>query len=121
MASSKETGRAGEDAAVHYLRKNGYKIIERGYRCPFGEVDIIASRKGEGLVFFEVKTRSTDTFGYPEEAVGPKKQRRLIRSSQCYINEQRLEGAARFDVLAVEIEDGGYRVRHIEDAFVLKE
>jgi putative endonuclease len=72
----KNKGDRGEDWAAAFLRKEGYCILERNYRCPLGEMDIIA-REGKTIVFVEVKTRSSDRFGSPQSAIGPQKQRRM--------------------------------------------
>ncbi len=74
-------GKAGEDNAVKYLQKQGYRILERNFRCRFGEIDLIARDKGV-LVFIEVKTRRSRAFGPPAMAVTPEKQRHLIKASQ---------------------------------------
>ena len=72
---NKILGRKGEDAACRYLKKHGYKILKRNYVTPFGEADIVA-RKGDTYCFVEVKTRESDAFGLPTEAVNREKQRR---------------------------------------------
>ncbi|HLE18234.1 MAG TPA: YraN family protein, partial [Syntrophales bacterium] len=66
------TGKAGEETAVRHLQKLGYRILERNYRCPVGEIDIVAKDKNT-IVFVEVKSRKTEEFGDPELAVGAKK------------------------------------------------
>ena len=70
---NKKTGRKGEKQACAYLKKQGYKILERGFKTPFGEVDIVAKRE-DVIVFTEVKTRLSDTFGAPCEAVDERKK-----------------------------------------------
>jgi len=110
-------GCRGEEAAVRHLRRRGLKILARNYRTPVGEVDIIASNR-RNLVFVEVKTRRTATFGSPQEAVGPRKQRQIIRAAQWYLGQfpaGRLQ--PRFDVIAVVEEDGEFRIEQFEDAF----
>src|SRR4030065_448823 len=76
-------GRLGEDAAATFLTKEGYKIVERNFRCPLGEIDIVAVDKGV-LVFVEVKTRSSNKFGLPEEAVNRRKQHQMAKTTQFY-------------------------------------
>ncbi len=102
-------GKLGEDRAVRYLQQEGFVILRRNYRTPFGEIDIIA-REEETLVFVEVKTRSTAAFGLPQEAVDRRKQRQLIRTAQSYLNET---GGAlppcRFDVVALRTDRKGQR------------
>ncbi|NOY52399.1 MAG: YraN family protein [Deltaproteobacteria bacterium] len=100
-------GKFGENRAVRYLQQEGFEILRRNYRTPFGEIDIIA-REEETLVFVEVKTRSTNTFGMPQEAVNRRKQRQLIRTAQAYLNEAGGElPPCRFDVIAVRTDGHG--------------
>jgi putative endonuclease len=87
--STKETGRRGEEIADAYLKKKGYRIRERNYRCPVGEIDIIAL-DGDEVVFVEVKSRKSDDFGEPEAAVDARKQAKLSRIALNYINEHNL-------------------------------
>ena len=75
-------GKAGEEAAVQFLRQHGYRILERNYRCRFGEIDLIA-RDGPMLAFVEVKTRRSQKYGPPAAAVTFQKQRHLIKASQA--------------------------------------
>jgi putative endonuclease len=110
-----ETGRRGEDLAAEYLKLRGYRIIERNYRCPFGEIDIVA-RQGEAIVFIEVKTRRSARFGDPQQSVTLEKQKRISRISLDYLQKKRLYPCnARFDVVAVRMhgEDAGL----IQNAF----
>ena len=74
----KELGKRGEELALRFLRKNGYKVIERNYICKMGEMDIIAQEK-DTLVFVEVKTRTSMDFGPPQLAVNPTKQMQLSK------------------------------------------
>lgn len=114
-----QTGKLGEKIAAAYLEKSGYRILEQNYRCRFGEVDIIA-RDGDTIVFVEVKSRRSETFGLPQLAVGPEKQMRLSKISLCYLQSNRLEDSnARFDVVAVSMKSDGYRIELIKDAFEL--
>ncbi len=96
-----ELGRRGEGLAAKFLRKKGYRIVDRNVRTPYGEIDLIA-RQGKTLVFVEVKARSDLSFGRPEEAVGPVKRRRLIRSARHWLAQNGSSDApARFDVVSV--------------------
>ena len=114
---SKEKGDRGEDRAAAFLRRQGYRILERNYRCPLGEMDIIA-REGKTLVFIEVKTRSTDRFGPPEAAIGSQKQRRMTAIALCYLKGKGWLGTpARFDVAAVNIQEGRETVTLHKNAF----
>ena len=109
-------GKEGEEFAVRFLKKEGYRIIDKNYRTPFGEIDIIADDGGV-LVFIEVKTRSGDIFGFPFEAVDRKKRDTIRKVALCYLKKIRKEPAARFDVLSIDFEGGKKKVAHIKDAF----
>ncbi|HET6490073.1 MAG TPA: YraN family protein, partial [Syntrophales bacterium] len=92
-------------------------ILERNYRCPLGELDIIA-REGKTVVFVEVKTRSSARFGSPQEAVGPRKQRRMTAIALYYLKAKGLlDEPARFDVAAVSLGEGGEDVMLYKNAF----
>lgn len=111
-------GRAGEDLAASFLERNGYLIIDRNVRWREGEIDLVVARAGV-LAFVEVKARRSRAFGIPAEAVTPTKQRRIRALAARYLSERRGQGAAaiRFDVVEVARDGGGYRIRHLEDAF----
>lgn len=112
-------GKLGEDLAVAYLQKAGYRILEQNYRCLYGEVDIIAL-DGDFIVFIEVKSRKSERFGQPQEAVGLEKQKKLSRISLYYLQQKRLENHnARFDVMAVKLLPDGTRIELIRNAFNL--
>ena len=111
-------GKKGEEIAVNYLQKKGYRIVERGYRLFRGELDIIAY-DGATLVFVEVKTRAGTEFGLPEEAVTPAKQNQIKRIAQGYLMERGLgDPDCRFDVLAILFDgEGDPTITHFKDAF----
>jgi len=109
----KVLGRKGENLVAAYLKKQGCKILQRNYRTPFGEADIIAE-DGEEIAFVEVKTRTLDSFGQPSEAVGADKQRRYRRIAECYWLQTGKEPNARFDVAEVWA-DG--KIEYIKNAF----
>ncbi len=112
-------GRRGEDLAVDFLRRKGYRIVARNVRQSFGEIDIIA-RHGQFLVFVEVKTRRSDRYGSPLEAVDRRKQRQMIRAAQAYLaREVSTETAARFDVISVLLGRERPSIQHIVNAFDL--
>ncbi|MGM9540447.1 YraN family protein [Anaerovibrio sp.] len=115
---SKELGRRGEALAAQYLATHGCSIVEQNYRCPAGEIDIIA-RCGELVIFAEVKTRRSGRFGRPGAAVDSFKQQKIIRSAGWYIRGKGLEGSRfRFDVLEVmRTPAGQMSVNHIRGAF----
>jgi putative endonuclease len=111
-------GDAGEDLAAAVLKKQGYKILERNYLTPLGEIDLIA-RQGKTLVFIEVKTRRGQGFGAPQEAVSPAKQARLRRLADYYLKQQRLgeDVPVRFDVVGITLVRDLPRVEIIQSAF----
>jgi putative endonuclease len=112
-------GKEGENLAAAYLERAGYEILERNYRCPFGEVDIVA-REGGSLVFVEVKSRRSESFGEPELSVGREKQRKIARVSLDYLQKRSaLSARARFDVVTVKMLPGGVRIELIKDAFTI--
>jgi len=112
-----QLGDSGEDLAAGFLKKQGYKIIDRNYRTPLGEIDLIARHKGT-LVFIEVKTRRSSRFGSPQEAVHPAKQERLRTLAEYYLSHKGLgELNIRFDVVAILLHDGKPRIEVIEGAF----
>lgn len=119
MAGHTTTGMQGEEIAARYLLSKKYKIIQRNYRCRYGEIDIIASKKNV-LIFVEVKTRRNYAFGSPLEAVSLKKQCSISSVAQEYIQRGNLSGsAARFDVIAVLLNSNCPEIEHIENAFEL--
>ncbi|MDI9570315.1 MAG: YraN family protein [Pseudomonadota bacterium] len=112
-------GRRGEELAAAFLARAGYAILDRNWRCPLGELDIVA-RDGGTLVFVEVRTRRSARFGAPEESVGFSKRRKLSRLATFYIHRYGLfDVPARFDVAAVHLLPSGPEVELIRDAFDL--
>jgi len=119
MASKrKEVGARGEKLAADYLKKRGYKIIQRNFRCREGEIDIIA-QKGEYLVFVEVRTKRNTAFGTPEESVTLSKREKLISLASAYLQSyDKPPQSWRIDVVAVELGPNNKvsRLEHIENA-----
>jgi putative endonuclease len=116
----KELGKKGEEVALRFLKKNGYRIIEKNYVCKLGEMDIIAKEK-DTLAFIEVKTRTTTEFGPPQLAVNFSKQRQLSKVALNYLKEKHLEEVkARFDVVAILLEQEKEKIELIKDAFELQ-
>jgi putative endonuclease len=112
-----ELGKTGEDIAATYLQQKGLTIITRNYRDKFGEIDIIAGDDGT-IVFVEVKTRRSDHFGLPEEAVTAGKQQQIIRVANNYLARRRLlDEPARFDVIAIIMKPGTPEINHLVSAF----
>jgi putative endonuclease len=117
MDDRKAIGSRGEREAASYLRRKGYTILRRNYRCRRGEIDIIA-RKNRTVIFVEVKTGRNRSFGDPAEWVDRKKQRHLITAAQHYLQVcGRPDAHCRFDVISVLGTGDTVRIRHIEDAF----
>jgi len=113
-------GKKGEAVARHHLEKLGYTILEQNYKVKIGEIDMIAEH-GNDLVFIEVKTRSSTTFGHPAEAVTRTKQHKIIRTAQYYLScKKHKNRSMRFDVVAVLFSRQGVaKVEVIRDAFEL--
>ena len=107
-----QTGKYGEEHAAVFLKQKGYTVIEKNYRQPCGEIDIIA-RDGETLVFIEVKTRRTTSFGSPFEAITDRKKRQIARTAQDYLcRKKQTNKPARFDVIGIVLLKG--QEPHIE-------
>ena len=117
----KSLGKAGEDLAERYLKRQGYAIVQRNYRCPLGEIDLIALNK-RVVVFVEVKTRRVDTSGAPLESVNAVKQRRLKRTALHYLNKHRLHDRdVQFDVVGISMRSDPPAVQHVRHAFDFSE
>ncbi len=114
-------GKFGEDVASKYLETKGYKIKERNYRTFLGEIDIVCEYKGN-IIFVEVKTRRSNKFGYPEEAVNFIKQQKIIKNALCYLSKYHLWNKnCCFDVISISISNNKdiKRIKHIRNAFCL--
>lgn len=110
-------GAAGEEVAARLLASLGYRLLDRNFRCPLGELDAVAIKDGT-LVFLEVKARTSDDFGGPLEAVDRRKRRKLTRLAQYYAKQKGLfDAPQRFDVVAVWFEGGRARAEVYENAF----
>ncbi len=110
-------GKSGEEIAAGFLKKSGYKIILRNYKNRLGEIDIIARDK-DTICFIEVKTRSSERFGLPQEAVSGFKQRQLARVALGFLKERNLlEQKARFDVVSIISSADSPKIDLIKDAF----
>ena len=117
MASHNELGKKGEDLAVDFLRKKGYKIVTRNFHYQKAEVDIIA-RKGNILAVVEVKTRSTPDFGNPEEFLKARQIQRLVKAVDFFVNEHQMDVEIRFDIIAIIKNKAGTKIEHLENAFL---
>lgn len=109
-------GSDGETAAANYLKRKRYQIVGRNYSCRFGEIDIIA-RKGEYIVFVEVKTRKNEDFAMAREYVTYGKQQRIMKTAMLWLQQNDTDLQPRFDVIEVIGEGFRREIRHIEDAF----
>lgn len=116
MAQHNQLGKEGELIAQKMLEEKGYKILETNWRHDKDEIDIVA-RDGDELVIVEVKTRSTDYFGPPEDAVDYRKEAFLIRATEAYLEENELDCDSRFDIVAIILKDAVPEIYHIKDAF----
>ena len=109
---NKRLGKTGENKAVRYLKGQGYSILERGYKNPFGEVDIIAAKQ-DIVAFVEVKTRLNENYGAPAEAVDKKRRDKYVQAAKYYFYGKQIDVTVRFDI--IEILRG--EINHIENAF----
>ena len=118
--TTKATGDWGEALVAKYLRDRGYQLAASGYRCRFGEIDLIAKKDG-ALCFVEVKLRSNLKYGMPREFVTASKQQKLRTTAQFYLSTHSLDVPARFDVAEVytdaEHSAQNTRIEYIENAF----
>lgn len=116
--SPKKLGALGESLAANYLARHGYRVLERNWRWPRGEIDLIAEKNGE-IIFVEVKARRSHRFGTPQDAVTRAKQHKLIRSAYAYLENSSLHRSPwRIDVVALDFDADGQldRLDHIENA-----
>ncbi len=112
MAYRQALGRHGEDLACAYLLEQGYEILARNWRCPRGEIDIVA-REGDCLAFVEVKTRRGHRLQYPEDAMTSAKQRRVSELGRWYLAESGVSDVDwRVDLLAIELSECGGPTRY---------
>ena len=118
-SDNKELGRQGEVAAIAYVKKKKYKILEKNFRALRGEIDIIAQNKNT-LVFIEVKSQRQPGFGEPEERVHIKKQKQIGKIAAVYLqNKEHYDIDCRFDVITVSFHQSEPVIEHFEDAFWL--
>jgi putative endonuclease len=116
MSEAYDLGKVGENIAVDYLLHKDYQILERNWRLGHKEIDIIAF-KDNMLVIVEVKTRKSETYGEPENAVGDSKQRTLVCAANAYVRYKNLDVDVRFDIISIIVNERGQHIEHIEDAF----
>lgn len=116
MARHNQLGKAGEDEACRYLEAKGFHILVRNWRFGHHEIDIIAQDE-ECIIFVEVKTRSTDQWGHPEDFVSKAQMKRIVEAADFYIKEYDIEKEPRFDVVAIVNKFGTIEIEHFDDAF----
>ena len=98
-------GKLGEDTATGYLRREGYRILQRNFKARYGEIDIICV-KDDTLVFVEVKTRIGEAFGKPEESVTPRKLHEVVKTAEFYkMQHTELPSSLRIDVIGIQFDD----------------
>lgn len=117
MAAHNELGKEGEDLAALHLMEKGYRIRHRNWRSGKKEIDIVAEKDGE-LVIVEVKTRGNENFGRPEDAVGDRKIRNIVASTDAYLRKFGIDLPVRFDIITVIGRKPPFGIEHIEDAFL---
>jgi len=114
MSYNQRIGLLGENLACRYLIRKGYRIVERNFRKQSGEIDILAwDRREKMFVFVEVKTRTSDFFGEPQEAVNFFKQQKLLKTVYRYLERSKCEEDFRIDVIGIKL-DYGRRVARLE-------
>jgi len=114
-----DLGKLGEELALKKVKRLGYKCIARNYRCPLGEIDLIA-RDGDCLVFIEIKTRKGGSLNYAKEAITPRKKRQISKVALAYMKANNCcDVRSRFDVVAVNIEGDKKEIEVIRNAFEL--
>ncbi|HRL71041.1 MAG TPA: YraN family protein [Flavobacterium sp.] len=116
MAEHNELGKLGEELAVEFLRKEGYRILETNWTFQKAEIDILAQKENI-LAVVEVKTRSSLDFGLPQDFVKPKKIQLLVKAVDAFVSERDLDIQVRFDIIAVHKEDKSFVIEHLIDAF----
>ncbi|MDI9480597.1 MAG: YraN family protein [Syntrophomonadaceae bacterium] len=113
----KQIGKQGEDIAVRYLEQQGYRILNRNYHSRYGEIDVICERQ-RVIIFVEVKTRRSESYGTAEEAVTRVKQQRLRKTALQFLQqENRPFKDIQFDVIAVRLAGPQAVINHIQNAF----
>ena len=112
-------GKFGEDLAARHLKKQGYRLLCKNYRTRFGEIDIIA-KDGDTIVFVEVKSRRTSSFGHPKYAITPEKQKRISKTALYYLKTTRQNHCrARFDVVTINSVNKKTDIEIVKNAFEL--
>jgi putative endonuclease len=117
MKDTHQKGISGERTAEKFLIEKGFKLIERNYRYGKGEIDLIFDDNGV-IVFVEVKSRGTETYGEPEESITPRKRRQIRKVAEAYLWEKEIKDTeCRFDVVAIKWECGLAKINYYKSAF----
>ena len=115
MSHNQRIGKWGEETAAEYLSQRGYEIIARNIRTPYGEIDIVARQK-DIAIFVEVKTRTSNTMGLPEESITPRKRQHMISAAEHYAAENEINHW-QVDVIAIEGKpESTPKITHFENA-----
>ena len=120
MAQHNELGKKGEEKAIAFLTSIGHVLLATNYRAGRDEVDVI-TRQNNTIIFTEVKTRSTDYYGHPEEFVDKKKRKAMKKVAEAFLLENNLNIDIRFDIVSITNTQGELKVYHIPDAFFNEE
>ena len=116
MSDKIKKGKEGETLAADFLKEKGFEIIARNYRHKRSEIDLIV-KKNNWLIFVEVKMRSSDAYGYPEDFVDYKKAKNIIDGAEEYTYQLNWQGNVRYDIVSIRDQHGKKEIVHIEDAF----
>lgn len=118
MNRNRDLGKTGEELAIQFLKERGVQILERNWRMGRNELDIIGF-KFPVLLFIEVKTRTGQKFGKPEDAVDTKKESSIRKAAQCYLNQSKFQGEIRFDIISIllDFNNKALEIKQFEDAF----
>nr|WP_321406085.1 YraN family protein [uncultured Carboxylicivirga sp.] len=116
MADHNELGKVGEEVAARYLAERGFVIVERNWRYNKKELDLIAYDDNQ-LVIIEVKTRTSDGWEHPKEAITTSKIRFIVEATEAYIIENDIENEVRFDVVTVIPDNGDWEIEYLKEAF----
>jgi putative endonuclease len=116
MSDKIKKGKEGEDMAARFLIDKGYEIVQRNYRYKKSEIDLIV-KKDNWLIFVEVKLRSSDAYGYPEDFVDYKKAKNVIDGAEQYTYEKNWQGNVRYDIVSIRLLRDKTEIIQIEDAF----
>jgi len=115
MTNHIKIGSKGEKLACDFLEKKGYRILEKNWRSGRFEIDIIAEEKNT-VIFVEVKTRTNDYYGFPEESVNETKQEHILQAAEDYVIRNNINNEIRFDIVSIIMSRNVQKIYHIEDA-----